>query len=286
MSSFNLDSYTALLADAKNAGYDFISFDKVGKLEEPFAIYDNHSLSKSKINNTSYTEKRGQCILRHDIDADLAAAATMARIEYKLGIHATYFLMWRSPCYNLMSRSSQILAESILMLGHHIGLHYDQGFDAKRNRTAAETAQQVQQQADWLQILLGSPVHAVSFHQPSSALLQSGMDCGERINTYDHERLKHFRYISDSNRVFSLWQSDQSQQSDNDPTQALEQCYPQNIQLLIHPMWWVYDDPSTEAVWDRALMSNFLQTQVQLLETERAFGPRREVIINRLDWPD
>lgn len=264
MSPFNLQNYTALLQHALRVGYRFIAFDQV-------------LASESVLNRQSdKTWREGRCLIRHDVDADLAAAVVMARAEAAMGICATYFLMWRSPCYNLMSRSGQRYAEEILGLGHKIGLHYDQGFDELRHVSSLATGEQIRQQANWLETLLHCRVSAVSFHQPSQDLLQAGVDCGERLNTYDRERLRDFRYISDSNRRFPLWSA-----MDIEPAIEVDVCalacfLPQDIQLLIHPMWWVYNEPTTQAVWDKAILSNLQQTQQQLLRTERAYGPRRE----------
>lgn len=67
---------------------------------------------------------------------------------------------------------------------------------------------------------------------------------------------------------------------------ALSDCFPKDIQLLIHPMWWVYEDPNTEAVWNEVFKSNFEQTQAQLLLTERAFGPKRKLEIESVPKED
>lgn len=270
MSSFNLKSYKQLLANAKGSGYRFISFAD--------ASIKSQNVSKDSGGG-------GRILLRHDVDVDLAAATEMAQIEANLGIQSTFFFMWRSPCYNLMSRSNQSFAEAILAMGHSIGLHYDQGFDDLHKLGSEETVESVNQQANWLETLLGCKVHAVSFHQPSTALLQAGVDCQTRINTYDKVILKDFRYISDSNRVFPLWINNEFICDPNEVTStinsydtALADCFPEDIQLLIHPMWWVYDDSDTMAVWERAILCNLNEMQNQLVETERAYGARR--IIN------
>lgn len=270
MSSFNLKSYEQLLAHAKGSGYRFISFAD--------ASIGSQNVSKDSGGG-------GRILLRHDVDVDLAAASEMARLESSLGIQSTFFLMWRSACYNLMSRSNQFFAEAILAMGHSIGLHYDQGFDVLHKLGPEETAESVNQQANWLEKLLGCKVNAVSFHQPSAALLQEGIDCQTRINTYDKVKLRDFRYISDSNRVFQLWTNKEFARDPNEVesteksySTVLADCFPEDIQLLIHPMWWVYEDGDTEAVWERAILSNLNKMQNQLIETERAYGARR--IIN------
>jgi len=56
-----------------------------------------------------------------------------------------------------------------------------------------------------------------------------------------------------------------------------KKCYPKNLQILIHPMWWVYSDETTGEVWNKVIKSNFYESQNQLLETERAFGEKRNI---------
>ena len=272
-----------MLKRALASGYTFVGFDEVlddqdSELESPESPLE---LSRSK-------KDKGRVLLRHDVDVDLSAAAVMASTEAQLGIKSTYFLMWRSPCYNLMSRAGQEYAEQILELGHDIGLHYDQGFDSSRSKSEQFSANQINLQADWIEHLLDCQVSAVSFHQPSKVLLQADIQCGKRVNTYDRSTLSGFRYISDSNRIFPLWiLSDESLGPDH-KLDALKRCFPEDLQLLVHPMWWVYEDLTTDAVWNRAIHSNLEIMQRQLLDTERAYGSERrfEIVMKRLDDPN
>jgi hypothetical protein len=251
-----------MLVRALASGYTFVGFDEVldDQDSELESLESSLELSRSK-------KDKGRILLRHDVDVDLSAAAVMARTEAQLGIKSTYFLMWRSPCYNLMSRAGQEFAEQILELGHDIGLHYDQGFDSSRSKSEQFSANQINLQADWIEHLLDCQVSAVSFHQPSKVLLQADIQCGKRVNTYDRSTLSGFRYISDSNHELD----------------ALKRCFPEDLQLLVHPMWWVYDEDSTRKVWDMALTNNFNKAQKQFLETERAYGPKREIIIKEIN---
>lgn len=252
--SFSLQSYRNMLTRALDARYRFVLFRDVA-------------------DGRAGAGPGPECLLRHDVDADLAAAVVMAGVERELGITSTYFLMLRSPLYNLMGRHNHLHAERLLALGHEIGLHYDQGFDAKRAWSADRTAEAVDREAGWLEAQFGTRVSAVSFHQPGPAVLQGQITTGRRINTYDRERLAGFDYFSDSNRVFPL--ADAAGNIED----ALAAHAPRNVHLLIHPLWWVYADPSTDATWDRAIHSNLDAMQGQLLETERAYGPRRAITI-------
>lgn len=266
-----------MLTRALESGYTFVGFDVVLKDQDSGiqSLGSPIELSRSK-------KDKGRILLRHDVDVDLSAAAVMAHTEAQLGIKSTYFLMWRSPCYNLMSRAGQQYAEQILDLGHDIGLHYDQGFDSSRSKSNEFSENQINLQADWIEQLLDCQVSAISFHQPSKALLQAGMRCGKRLNTYDRSTFGCFRYISDSNRIFPLWALSDKSLGVEGQLDALKCCFPEDLQLLVHPMWWVYEEESTEKVWDMAIINNFMLAQKQFLETERAYGPQREFIIKEI----
>ena len=253
-----------MLNNALKRGYRFIGFESFEDTQT-FNLKNVKKLMKKSI------------LLRHDVDGDLSAAAEMARLENKLGISSTYFLMWRSPCYNLMSRVGQDFVDFIIKSGHKIGLHYDQGYDAERNIPRHTTEIAIQREASWLEELLKIRVHAISFHQPSPALLQEGINCGKRINTYDKHLLSNYKYISDSNRIFPLWLSDKPKTLSY--IDAIANCWPQSMQILIHPMWWVYDKKTTNEVWNLILKNNLRLTEQQLLATERAFGMKRKYII-------
>ena len=253
---YSLSNFIVLLQNALSSGYIFVPF------------------SKNIINE----QKSGICVLRHDVDNDLSAALKMAKAESKIGISATYFFMLRSPCYNLMSRQNHLYVNEIINLGHNVGLHYDQAFDSIRNISTEDTSCLIHDEASWIEKVFQISVSAVSFHQPSSVVFQEGINCGSRINTYDPDVFNEFVYVSDSNRVFPLLENDET--TENNPLakklNGLKKLWPKNFQLLIHPMWWVYDNQTTEEVWNEVIKSNFYQMQIQLLKTERAFGKKRE----------
>lgn len=250
---FNLNTYRELLVNAQKAGYNFCDFSVITGNKIPI-------LSKSNI-----------CLLRHDVDADVSAALVMAKLEQQLEVASTYFVMLRSPLYNLLGRKNHCMVEEIINLGHSIGLHYDQGFDSIRNWSLTQTAAAIEEEAQVLEAQFNTKVTAVSFHQPGSAVLQGNIDTGFRVNTYDRQRLAEFEYHSDSNRQFKLAEFAKGNIAD-----SVASLRPNNLQLLIHPIWWVYDDPTTEAVWDKAINSNLQKMQEQLIETERAYGLPRQ----------
>ena len=94
---FTLDHYRELLRAARAGGYRFSHFD-----EPP---------------------RRGDLLLRHDVDLSLNAALQMAALEAEEGASATYFLMTESVFYNLASTEGVGAAARLRELGHRVGLH-------------------------------------------------------------------------------------------------------------------------------------------------------------------
>lgn len=207
------------------------------------------------------------CLLRHDIDADLGAALEMARIEQAEGVHATYFLMLRSPLYNLFGRSNTKIVQEIIRLGHAIGLHYDEGF---RSMDQQPTEELISMEADILEKFFGQKITVVSFHQPGENILQGRLKLQRFLNTYDADDLKGFMYLSDSNKV---WKTE--------PTTLIKSGTCQKLQLLIHPLWWMHENESTtQDAWNRAILANWERSQEQLVATERAYGAPRHFKIS------
>jgi len=94
---FDLGHYRELLQAANAGGYRWAFFDG-----EP---------------------RRGDLILRHDVDLSLDAALRMAELEAEEGAAATYFLMTESVFYNLDSPEGRAAIARLRELGHRVGLH-------------------------------------------------------------------------------------------------------------------------------------------------------------------
>lgn len=244
---FSLENYQKMLATALENNYEFLSFD-----------------------NQNRFEVGNKCLLRHDIDTDLSAALELAKVECQLGISSTYFLMLRSPVYNLFARANHEYVLKILELEHSIGLHFDHTFAQQQ---VGSPEDMINIEAETIEKMFDIKVAVVSFHQPGIEVLQGRVSTGARINTYSKEQLEGYHYISDSNREWK----------EMHPLLLFQKQQYSHLHLLIHPMWWVseYRD-STFDVWDYVLMNNFENTQRQIINTERAYGPRRQMQLVRL----
>lgn len=165
-------------------------------------------------------------ILRHDVDASLRAALKMAKMEKKLGVKSTYFVLFSHKLYNLLEKDSMAALREISMLGHEIGLHYDVGTYEGYGQDLRET---LQNEAQMLEHILGGKIHSVACHNVS---LMTGQDpfreFKDYINVYDPRFCKS--YVSDSCRAWFL-----------KDLQSLLGFKFKEVQLLIHPFLWTED---------------------------------------------
>ena len=236
-SDFSYESYKNLLSTGKNCGYSFQTF------------------TPQNIN------KANSIFIRHDIDIDLKDALNMAVLEHKMGIKTTYFLMLRSPVYNLFSRENNEYVKQIISLGHQIGLHYDEGYYSDKSKDLNDL---IEQEVQVMKTMLGVEIPIISFHQPSKRVLNNEVKLTKWLNTYDQEDMKGIYYMSDSNMQFK-----------ENPVEAIKSKKHDRIQILIHPVWWHKNSISTEEIWARAITRAFDQMQTQILETERAYGDKK-----------
>lgn len=240
---FTRARYREILGAGRGAGYRFAGFGEIAALKQ----------AEDKV-----------CLLRHDCDNDLVAAARMAEIEAETGIRSTYFVMLRSAMYNLLAPSNAALVRRILSLGHRLGLHFDESVVA--DRSDADAAVAVDREREVLRTEFGDEVDAVSFHQPGARVLEGRLRLG-CVNTYDRRDMAGFHYTSDSNLVFR----------GGAPDELFRSGAHQRLHVLIHPEWWTDQAMSVAEKWDAMLLDNLELTQASLLAREDTFTERRTV---------
>ena len=231
--AFTHARYNDLLTGARDAGYHFGSFDSL----------------------PSPSELRPWCLLRHDCDYDLAASLDMANLENRHGIVSTWFMMVRSPMYNVLSPPFSRRVGDILSLGHHLGLHFDESGVADE-----DVPRCVNLEREMLSREFRVPVNVVSFHQPSHRVLDGTVKL-ECVNVYSTDDLPDFHYYSDSNMVLRR----------GCPSVLLRERYYQRLQLLIHPEWWTPKECSIEEKWVRMVRNNVGTMELALREREKAY---------------
>ncbi|HEV2865647.1 MAG TPA: hypothetical protein VGX37_03970 [Allosphingosinicella sp.] len=166
------------------------------------------------------------CLVRHDIDMSPAAALSLARIEAKMGVTATYAVLLTGPFYNPHEATARAHLQAIAGLGHAIAVHFDAAWHGIKEEQALEDA--VAADADALRRLLEVEVSAFSFHNTTDFTMAcSASSYGGLWNAYAAELQDHVSYVSDSN---GYWRFD-------DWDQALRE-QPERLQILTHPEWW------------------------------------------------
>jgi hypothetical protein len=200
------------------------------------------------------------CLLRHDVDADILSALQMAKMENKLGIRSTFFFMTRSVVYNLFSKVNSEMVKEIINLNHEVGLHFDASYWSNNNLLLNQV---VINDVNYFESNFDIKVKVISFHQPSSEIISGDIILENYINTYDTKYFKDILYISDSNKK---WKNQHPIDIFNDPNVL-------NVQLLIHPMWWMTNEyeETTSDRWNKILLQNVSRTQDYLYCTERAY---------------
>jgi len=215
-----------MLEDLKKFTYDvYIDFLKL--LRSKYRIV---TFSEASEANCPYV------IMRHDVDASLDAALTMAKIETGLNIRSTYFVLFSHKLYNLLETDSLRTLREISELGHEIGLHYDLEAYEGYHRDLKET---LEDEARLLEKLLNKRVVSIACHNPST--LKSGdpfKNIPKYINAYNPSL--YDLYVSDSCRAWTM----------EDLRRLLKFDY-KRAQLLVHPVFWTEVRCNRDAVLER-----------------------------------
>ncbi len=244
---FTHRAYRDMLRRGVESGYRFSGFSEIDALRD----------DPGKV-----------CLMRHDCDNDLVAAARLAEIEAGVGVSSTYFVMLRSAMYNLLAPTNARLVRQILGHGHWLGLHFDEALAADEKDDSI--AELVDRERRLVSREFGVPIDAASFHQPGDRVLQGRirLNC---VNTYDPRDMAGFHYTSDSNLVFR----------GGEPTVLFCGAAHPKLQILIHPEWWTEDEMRVAAKWDRMLLNNLQLAEESLRRREAAYTERRPLVLRR-----
>jgi hypothetical protein len=189
------------------------------------------------------------CILRHDVDLSPRRAMEMAEWELEAGVQSTYFFLLNGPFYNLLEREHCNIPAKISAMGHEVGLHYDIAA-LQAGAVTGSSDELFQRQVDVLSALIGKAVVSIAPHQVS---LHPGADFrrnGPWLNAYDPRVTKDIAYYSDSCGGWrdSAWHV------------IVSGNYPDRMQLLTHPFFWV----GSGSRWEK--LACFLEERKQRLQ--------------------
>jgi hypothetical protein len=205
---FTLDHYRELLRNARAGGYRFAHFDQ--------------------------PPRRGDLLLRHDVDLSLDAALRMAELEAEEEVSATYFLMTESVFYNLASKEGVEATATLRELGHRVGLH------------AVYPQARLDERFD--------PV--VAWHNPDPAYMTAPI--AGALNVMQEGYFDPPTYRSDSNQ---RWRS-------GCPHEELRSGSFPWLQLLTHPEVWAYPG-ATRGATMRAMLDAERERRLEQLAEDR-----------------
>lgn len=189
--------------------------------------YEFISFSRAKYSREKMEQK---VLLRHDIDQSLEKTCRIAEIEADLGISSTYFILFRSPFYNMFSYDEEKLIRNLIDKNHFIGLHFD--YTGYQFRTISQLTHQIMLEAEFIQRYYNVKVDAVSFHRPFSVQFLKNLELSYYPHAYENIFLDQYKYISDST---GRWRF--GAPLDNDAYNQRK-----NLHILVHPEWWNDED--------------------------------------------
>lgn len=166
-------------------------------------------------------------ILRHDVDFSLDKAVELARVNERLGVRGTFFLLLRSNLYNLLAPRNLSRARELIDLRQNIGLHFA-ALDPIPD--AAEVVRQVKTEMELLKSELPQTEPVVAWHNPTAAWLEqcADLEIPGLINVYSQRFTKGLCYRSDSNLKHNVSVFEN----------LLRDPSPVGLHLLFHPVIW------------------------------------------------
>lgn len=177
--------------------------------------------------------------LRHDVDLHLYRQDEMARIDAQCGIASTFFVQV-SGHYNPALPENRAVLETLVELGHDIGLHYD--LRAYPNDAAA-AREQLDYEAEFLSRLVGMPVRAITLHEPSAQNEDWFRTVDGYVHPHDPRWSDGLAYISDSCRA---WRDERL-------LQALGPDGPKRLLLTLHGELWLAPEIEDRVEYLRAV---------------------------------
>jgi hypothetical protein len=161
-------------------------------------------------------------ILRHDIEYGVERAYQMAKLEKKIGVRSSYFVLVHSIFYNPFTPENTRMLVEMHEMGHEIGLHYETYYFEDRGLDPADG---ILHDATYLEKMLGIKIKSISQHRPARSTVVEKL--GEHyIDAYRKDLIYDLFYISDSG---CKWRNDNLYNSLGEN---------KKIHALLHPDYW------------------------------------------------
>lgn len=208
----------------------------------------------------------GTIILRHDIDLSIDMAVEMAEIEATADVQSTYFVLSNSPFYNLTSTQNASALQSICDLGHEVGLHIDASV---YSGDLTQVIAGVKEEATLLERITGRAITMYSMHKPGPHISFLPETIGTMTSAYAARFVDEISYSSDSK---GWWRF-------GDFRDSIDFRNRKSLQLLIHPIWWMQEEPLHPALTLDEFIRSLSETlQFKLAMEISAYGVWRGLL--------
>jgi len=195
-----------------------------------------------------------QIILRHDVDISIELALRMAQIENDLNISSIYFFLLTSKSYNLLSNENIANVKKIKKLGHEVSLHFDLSFyDNPKSGFLFEM--------EIFNKVFNESIYITSIHQPNKDFLNNPEEYFSVPNTYEKKLVESTKYFADSGGHFRF----------GNPLDSKEFSSGSNIQLGIHPVWWIESKKNVSDTIEKVLENKAKKYRDHIKETIKTF---------------
>lgn len=181
------------------------------------------------------TKNTPYLILRHDVDFSLDAALEMAKLERKLGISSTYFVLFRWQFYDVLKQKNARTLREISNLGHEIGLHFEPSRYRSHYRSMNEG---LQTEVSQLEALLGKKVCSISRHGPWD---RDPFASTKGYINANHPYWRSDLFIHDSCRAWATIED----------LSMLLNSPPRTVQILVHPANWQKEKIDRATLFER-----------------------------------
>jgi len=248
--NFSLELYEQTLRKAQALDY---AFPTVSQLKDGFSRFPRFLL------------------LRHDIDSSPRYALQMARLEHRLGIRSSFYVLMHSVHYNPAAPPHWDALREIIELGFEVGLHYETDFFEQRK---LDPLQGVLRDVATLEQILHTEIRSVSQHRPASNSFLEELN-KYYVDAYNHDLINNVLYISDSG---FKWRG-------KSLLEVLGNF--DRIHALIHPLTWMFEDLDMAATYHK--MSSELENEIHssfadfIASTNRYLLERAERDASRAD---
>jgi len=204
----------------KKQQYTF-SYDEL----EKFLRYANTIAPIVPMNEAKKKEK--VIIMRQDVDLDFLPSYDVYKIQKKIGITSTFFVLTTAPTYNVASYTIRKMLKEMVKSGFEIGLHFDPTIYG--DISSDKLQKQAEYECGVLEDVIKKPISSISLHNPS--ISGKYPQFKGYINAYSKELFEDKRYLSDSMRI----DPDLHPYRGKDPYEFVRSATKYPLQIVLHP---------------------------------------------------